>query len=67
MDKELLTGGNVTVGSECNGPAAAVRDELNIQVWLAVVVDKSSDLCRNRLEFVLRLLGTTLTSMLENL
>jgi hypothetical protein len=57
VDEELLAGGDITVGSECNAPAAAVRYEFNFQVWFAAVVDEASDLCRDRLESVICLVS----------
>lgn len=45
VDEELLARGDLTVGDECNAPAATVRDCHNVQVWLTAVIDEPSDLC----------------------
>lgn len=42
IDEELLAGGDGAVGREYEALAAAVRDPLDVQVRIAVVVDKAS-------------------------
>lgn len=46
VDEDLLARGDVATGSECDAPAAAVRDELDVQVRLTAVVDEAGDLCQ---------------------
>lgn len=55
VDEDLLSGGDISTGGECDAPAAAVGDELDVQVGLAVVVDEASDL-RGTLEPIIGLL-----------
>lgn len=46
VDEDLLARGDVATGSECDAPAAAVRDKLDVQVRLTAVVDEARDLCQ---------------------
>lgn len=45
VDEELLSGGDIAASYESNTPPAAVGDELNVQVGLAMMVDEAGDLC----------------------
>lgn len=41
VDEELLSGGDIAASYESNASSAAVGDELDVQVGLAMVVDEA--------------------------